>query len=80
MRPGLPWTCSTSHSVVFVATVAAFVCADTWRTTSDRSFAFGASNATDFVADVLMLLAIGDTGVPVGLSPGPDLTIASLDL
>jgi hypothetical protein len=53
---------------------------DTWRTTSDRSFAFGASNATVFGADVLMLLAIGDTGVPVGLSPGPDFTIARLDL
>ena len=54
--------------------------ADTWRTTSARSFASGASNATVFVADVLMLLTIGDTGVPGGLSPGPDFTIASLDL
>ena len=44
------------------------------------SFAFGASNATVFVADVLMLLTIGDAGVPVSLSPGPDFTIASLDL
>ena len=37
-------------------------------------------NATVDVADVLMLLAIGDTGVPVGLSPGRGFTMTSLDL
>jgi Ca2+-binding RTX toxin-like protein len=37
-------------------------------------------NATVDVADILMLLGIGDTGVPIGLSPGRGFTFSSLDL
>jgi hypothetical protein len=37
-------------------------------------------NATVDVADGLMLLAIGDTGIPVGLGPGRGFTLTSLDL
>jgi hypothetical protein len=62
------------------ASVASSVCAGHQGTTSARSFAFGAGNATVDVADLLIPLAIGDTGVPVDLSPGRGFTIASLDL
>lgn len=37
-------------------------------------------NATIDVADLLVLLAIGDTGVPVGLGPGRGFTMTSFDL
>ncbi len=37
-------------------------------------------NATVDSADGLYLLAIGDTGVPIGLGPGRGFTMTSLDL
>jgi Ca2+-binding RTX toxin-like protein len=43
-------------------------------------FEDGDDNATVDAADILRLLGIGDTGVPVGLSPGRGFTLSSLDL